>query len=86
MSQNSFSILQPRQGDTLAAQADDLLQQFEAYCAQHHCQLSQLMQARLYVSDAANQCPALVKHDCMTAFSPLAYAASLSNPHSAASK
>lgn len=62
MSQNSFSILQPCQGDTLAAQADDLLQQFEAYCAQHHCQLSQLVQARLYVSDAANQCPALVKH------------------------
>lgn len=70
MSQNSFSILQPRSGDTLAAQADDLLLQVEAYCVQHHCNLSHLMQARLYVSDAANQCPALVKHALYSRLAP----------------
>lgn len=62
MSKNSFSLFKPRQRESLAVQADDVLQQFDAYCKSHHCSESQLMQARLYVSDAANQCPALVEH------------------------
>lgn len=58
----TFHILHPSQGTTLTAQADDLLRQINALEASGACRFDALLQARLYVTDAANQWGVLRHH------------------------
>lgn len=62
MDKGSFYILSPRMGGTLAEQTDDLQEQLCGLCNQGNHSLSTLLQARVYVSDAANQCNVLRQH------------------------
>lgn len=59
MDKSLFLILTPIVRGTLAEQADDLYRQLTQRMADEGCTLNSLLQARLYLSDAANQYAAL---------------------------
>lgn len=71
MNKDSFYILKPRTGRTLYEQADDLLEQLHEVCREGKHDLTTLLQVRIYVSDAANQCEALRAHELIKLLVPV---------------
>lgn len=59
MYNSSFHILQPSNCGTITEQADNLALQFDLLTESGCCRKEALLQARLYMSDAANQCDAI---------------------------
>lgn len=62
MNNSHFYLLTPRGAESLSAQADDLYVQLQECLKMHEAGHCALLQARFYVSDAANQCEWLRAH------------------------
>ena len=75
-----FYVLQPEAGQTLLQQADDLLRQMENLFKAGECSLDALLQMRIYVTDAANQCADLRAHRLVTDFSGLGVVSFVEQP------
>lgn len=75
-----FYVLQPEAGQTLLQQADDLLRQMENLFKVGECSLDALLQMRIYVTDAANQCADLRAHRLVTDFSGLGVVSFVEQP------
>ncbi|MGM9687593.1 MAG: Rid family hydrolase [Alloprevotella sp.] len=75
-----FCVLQPEAGQTLLQQADDLLRQIENLLEAGECSLDALLQMRIYVTDAANQCADLRAHRLVTDFSGLGVVSFVEQP------
>lgn len=75
-----FYVLQPEAGQTLLQQADDLLRQMENLFKAGGCSLDALLQMRIYVTDAANQCADLRAHRLVTDFSGLGVVSFVEQP------
>lgn len=75
-----FCVLQPEAGQTLLQQADDLLRQMENLFKAGECSLDALLQMRIYVTDAANQCADLRAHRLVTDFSGLGVVSFVEQP------
>lgn len=72
--------MQPEAGQTLLQQADDLLRQMENLFKAGECSLDALLQMRIYVTDAANQCADLRAHRLVTDFSGLGVVSFVEQP------
>lgn len=70
MNDSHFYLLEPHGGCTLQEQADDLYAQLNDVLATHANAECALLQARFYVSDAANQCDFLRGHSLVRALEP----------------
>ena len=75
-----FYVLQPEAGQTLLQQADDLLRQMENLFKAGECSLDALLQMRIYVTDAANQCADLRAHRLVADFSGLGVVSFVEQP------
>lgn len=70
MERSFFYILSTRVNGTLLEQAQDIYDQLQAIIVQPFTPLNALLQARLYVSDAANQCEMLRSSELAKALQP----------------
>lgn len=75
-----FYVLQPEAGQTLLQQADDLLHQMENLLRAGECSLDALLQMRIYVTDAANQCVDLRAHRLVADFCGLGVVSFVEQP------
>lgn len=66
-----FDILTPRLASSLTSQADDIMCQLTALMEAKGLTTNRLLQARLYVSDAANQCGVIRRHTLYRLLNPL---------------
>lgn len=70
MEKTPFYILTPCVKGSLLEQTQDIYRQLQAIIAQSSLSLQALLQARLYVSDATNQCPLLRSTQLVKALEP----------------
>lgn len=82
MDNSRFFVLQPRAGRSLTEQADDLQRQMQDVLQEVGGSLDNLLQMRVYVSDAANQCALLRSHRLVADHAPLGVVSFVEHPRS----
>lgn len=80
MDNSRFFVLQPRAGRSLTEQADDLQRQMQDVLQEVGGSLDNLLQMRVYVSDAANQCALLRSHRLVADHVPLGVVSFVEQP------